>query len=149
MKERKHYQGASGFTVMELIVGIAIAAILMGIAVPSLMSLLPTLRLSSAARQIATDLQVARMKAISQNAQNTVTFNVANGTYAFTFGSISRNLDTLYPGIRIQSVTSNPIFTPRGTTQSAVTIAITNGSAQKLVCVKTVGRVNIQDSSCT
>ena len=149
MEMKKHCRGASGFTVMELIVTIAIAGVLMGVAVPSFMSLLPTLRLSSAARQVATDLQLARMKAISQNTQNTVTF--VSGTYTFTVGSVSRNLNQLYPGITVASVSSNPIFSPRGTTSNGAIVSITlsNGSAQTRVCVKIVGQVSIQDAACS
>ncbi|MBI2988540.1 MAG: GspH/FimT family pseudopilin [Deltaproteobacteria bacterium] len=138
---------AQGFTVLELMVAMAIAMVVLGIAVPSFLSWLPTLRLSSAARQVATDLQVARMKAISQNASYTIAFNTTTGVY--TYGSDSRDIDQEYPGISIQSVSpSNPVFTPRGTASAAVTITLSNGSGQKLVCVKTVGRVNIADSSC-
>ena len=140
----------SGFTVLELIAAMAIASVVLGIAVPSLLAWLPTLRLSSAARQVATDLQVARMKAISQNAAYTVSFNTTNGTYSFT--GTSRDLGQEYPGITIASVSPsppNPVFSPRGTANAATTITLSNGSAQKWVCVKTVGRVNLQDSTCT
>ena len=137
----------SGFTVLELMVAIGIAMVVLGIAVPSLLTWLPTLRLSSAARQVATDLQVARMKAISQNTSFTISFVTSDATY--TYGSDSRNLAQEYPGITISSVSpSNPVFSSRGTASAAVTITLSNGSAQKLVCVKTVGRVNIADSSC-
>ena len=148
MRMVTHKHGDGGFTVMELMVVTAIAAVVMGIAIPSFLTWLPTLRLSSAARQVATDLQVARMKAISQNASNTVTF--ASGTYTFTLSPTdSRNVGQLYPGITVTSP-SNPTFSPRGTATAAVTITLSNGSATTLVCVKTVGRVNIQNSaSCT
>jgi Tfp pilus assembly protein FimT len=134
-----------GFSAVELLVVFAIVATVTGIAVPALMSWLPTLRLNSAAQQVATDLQVARMKAISQNASYTVTFNVSTGTY--TYGNDSRNMTTLFPGITIASA-SNPTFTPRGTV-NAVTISLSNGSAQKLICVKTMGRVSISNATCT
>ncbi|MBI4489683.1 MAG: GspH/FimT family pseudopilin [Deltaproteobacteria bacterium] len=140
MKLHKHIQSPSGFTVIELMVTIGVAAILMGIAIPSFLSWLPTIRLSSAARQIATDLQLARMRAISQNISLTVTFDAANGTYSF--GTDSRNLDDLYPGITITTAPTNPTFTPRGTA-NAITVTISNGSASKTVQVSAVGRVKI------
>ena len=148
MKKLKRIGEGPGFTVMELIVVIAMAMLLMGIALPSFLSWLPTFRLSAAARQVATDLQMARMRAVAQNASNTVTFTPSNGTYTFTLGSDSRDLNGLYPGITISSVSVNPQFTPRGTA-NAVTIRLGNGSAEKWVCVKAVGRVSIQDSVCT
>jgi Tfp pilus assembly protein FimT len=148
MKKLNHIGEGSGFTVMELCVVIGMAMLLMGIAVPSFLSWLPTFRLSAAARQVATDLQVARMRAVSQNTSNTVTFNTTTGTYTFTLGTDTRDIDELYPGISIPSVTGgNPVFSPRGTA-NAVTIQLGNGSANKWVCVRTVGRVSIQDSTC-
>src|SRR3990170_2282769 len=74
MRKFGYSRAASGFTLLELIVAIGIASVVMGIAIPSFLSWMPTLRLSSAARQVATDLQVARMKAISQNVKFKVTF---------------------------------------------------------------------------
>lgn len=149
MKLRKHGQDDSGFTLLELLVAISIAAALMAIAVPGFLSWLPTLRLSSAARQVATDLQVARMKAISQNSSNTVSFNTTDGTYSFSLGADSRNLNELYPGTSIISVSpSNPVFYSRGTANAGITITLSNGGTQKVVCVKPVGRVNIADTTC-
>lgn len=142
----KKIHGQAGFTVMELVVAIAVSMIVLAVGTPSFLSWMPTVRLTSAARQVATDLQVARMKAISQNTSYTVTFNVSAGTY--TFGSDSRDIGQLYPGITIASA-SNPQFSPRGTASAGVQISLNNGSAQKYICVKAVGRVNIQDSTCT
>ena len=139
----------AGVTLMEMIVAIAVSMIVLAVATPSFLSWMPTIRLTSAARQVASDLQVARMKAISQNTNNTVTFNTTTGTYAFTLGSDSRDIGQLYPGITILSVSSNPVFTPRGTASAGAEIKLNNGSAQKFVCVKAVGRVNIQDTTCT
>ena len=138
----------SGFTVTELLITVALAILLLAIATPAFMNLFPTFRVSAAARQVAIDLQLARVKAISQNTNTTVTFNVSNGTYSF--GAESRDLDELYPGITIVSVLpTNPIFYPRGTVNANTTIKLSNGSAQKWVCLNIVGRVNIEDSSCT
>ncbi|MBI2089108.1 MAG: GspH/FimT family pseudopilin [Deltaproteobacteria bacterium] len=145
---RQKVQWQAGFTLMELMVAMAVSMIVLAVGTPSFLAWLPTLRLSSAARQIATDLQVARMRAISQNASYTVSFNAGAGTYAY--GSDSRDIGQQYPGISIASVSpSNPQFSPRGTASGSVTITLNNGTTSKLVCVKPVGRVNIADSSCT
>jgi Tfp pilus assembly protein FimT len=135
----------SGFTVVEILVAFAIVAILFKVALPNLLGWIPTLRLSGAARQMATDLQLARVQAIAKNASQAVTFDTSAGTY--TFGSESRALQSLFPGIIISSAT-NLTFTPRGTA-STVTITLTDGTNQKLVCVKSMGRVAIKDTSCT
>lgn len=125
---------------MELLVGVVVASVLMAVAVPDFLSWLPTLRLSSAARQVATDLQVARMRAISQNTSYTVTFS--GSTYSYS--GDSRDVSALYPGITIQSASANPVFSSRGTASTTATITLTNGSAQKQVIINAVGRVNVQ-----
>jgi Tfp pilus assembly protein FimT len=137
----------AGFSIVELMVSMVVAMILAAVAVPGFLSWLPGLRLSGAALQVANDLQLARMKAITQNTSYTVSFNVSAGTYSF--GTDSRSLKSLYPGINIASVApSNPVFSARGTA-SAITITISNGDKQKLVCVKAMGRVNVAENSCS
>ncbi|MGH7774491.1 MAG: GspH/FimT family pseudopilin [Candidatus Binatia bacterium] len=139
MKLQRYAHSSSGFTLMELLVVIAIMMILMGIAVPSFLSWLPTLRLSDAARKVATDLQLARMRAITTNTPQTVTFDTANENY--TFGGNTYEVDQLFPGIVISTAT-DPTFTPRGTA-NAVTITLSNGSATKQIQVTAVGRVKV------
>jgi Tfp pilus assembly protein FimT len=134
---------AEGFTVIELMAAIGVAAVLIAIAMPKLLSVLPGLRLNDAARQVATDLQLARMRAIAQNNSNTVTFNSSTGIYTFTLGNESIDIDQLYQGITFSSVTANPVFTSRGTASTVATITLSNGSTTKQVEVSAIGRVRI------
>jgi prepilin-type N-terminal cleavage/methylation domain-containing protein len=134
---------AKGFTVIELMAAIGVAAVLIAIAMPKLLSVLPGLRLNDAARQVATDLQLARMRAIAQNNSNTVTFDSSTGTYTFTLGNESIDIDQLYQGIMFSDVTANPVFTSRGTASTTATITLSNGSATKAVEVTPIGRVRI------
>jgi type IV fimbrial biogenesis protein FimT len=143
MKLKKLFQEVTGFTLIEMLATIGIAGILVGIAVPRFYALLPGIRLASAARQVATDLQLARMRAISQHANQTVAFNTTTATY--TFGTTdTRNLSQLYPGTTITSVSAgNPTFTTTGTAAAQTTITLSNGGVTKQVLVTTIGRVNI------
>ncbi|QOD90414.1 GspH/FimT family pseudopilin [Lysobacter sp. CW239] len=66
----KHLQIASrarGFTLVELMVTVAVAAILMAIATPSFTSIINSNRLTSAANEMVATLQFARMEAVRQN----------------------------------------------------------------------------------
>jgi prepilin-type N-terminal cleavage/methylation domain-containing protein len=141
---------SSGFTLMELMATIAVASILMAIAMPNFLSTLPGLRLTDAARQVATDLQQIRMKAIAQNIPYQISFSTTtyvlqrcNGSCANDGGNIA-----LPQGITV-TASAAPQFQPRGTAAAAATITLSNGSSSKWVCVRTVGRVNIQDASCS
>jgi prepilin-type N-terminal cleavage/methylation domain-containing protein len=71
----------AGFTLTELMVTIAVVAILASLAIPNFIAWLPNYRLQSGAEEIQSTLQLARMTAIKENATATVTFNTANETY--------------------------------------------------------------------
>jgi type IV fimbrial biogenesis protein FimT len=132
---------SDGFTIIEVLTSMVVLGILVSIAMPAFTKLLPGIRLSSAARQVATDLQLAKMRAIAQHTAQTVTFTQATSSY--TFGADTRSLSTLYPGTTITNITGgNPVFSTTGTA-NAVTITISNNGQTKQVSVTAIGRVNI------
>jgi prepilin-type N-terminal cleavage/methylation domain-containing protein len=139
-----------GFTLMELMAALGVAAILMAIAIPNFMSTLPGLRLNDAARQVATDLQQLRMKAIAQNLPYQISFSTTTYVLQKCSGSCTNESGNIVlpQGITVTANTA-PQFQPRGTVASATTIQLSNGSSNKWVCVRTVGRVNIQDTVCS
>ena len=150
MGNNKFRRNNGGFTLIELLAAIGVASILMAIAIPSFLSTLPGLRLRDAARQVATDLQQIRMKAIAQNIPYQISFSTStyvlqrcNGSCTNDSGNIA-----LPDGITITASTA-PQFQPRGTAAADATITLSNGSSSTRVCVKTVGRVNIQNASCS
>ena len=71
----------SGFTITELMVTIAVVAILASLAIPNFIAWLPNYRLQSGAEDIQSTLQLARITAIKENATVKVTFNTAKETY--------------------------------------------------------------------
>jgi len=139
-----------GLTLMELMATLGVAAILMAIAIPNFMSTLPGLRLNDAARQVATDLQQLRMKAIAQNLPYQITFSTNTYVLQKCSGSCTNESGNIVlpQGITI-TATAAPQFQPRGTVAAATTIRLSNGASNKWVCVRTVGRVNIQDTVCS
>jgi type IV fimbrial biogenesis protein FimT len=71
----------TGFTLMELMVAIAIIAIAASIAIPNIIGWLPTHRLASASRAILSVLQQARLRAVKENTFVTVQFDTGNEKY--------------------------------------------------------------------
>jgi prepilin-type N-terminal cleavage/methylation domain-containing protein len=139
------FRDKPGFTVLELIVTLGILGTLFAIAIPSFQSWLPTLRLTAAARQVAMELQQARMKAVNQNTTFQVQFDA--GSYAFAVQKCAPTCnDTGYvflpDGITVTTA-ATPQFLPRGTANAASTITLTNGTSTVQVQVLAVGRVKI------
>ena len=146
----------SGFTLIELIVIIAIVAVFAGIAVPNFLSYMPKSRLNGAARQVMGDLMAARMKAVKENTTVTVEW-VSNHKYKISTASEDKTIDiqTNYRDVIIGSVSggsfssnsfSSISFLSRGTIQpGAGSIGLTNSSNSKKVSVAITGRVKITD----
>jgi len=145
-----------GFTLVELMIVIAIMAILAAIAAPNFQSYMAQRRVNGAARQVMTDLIEARMKACSLNQRVKVSFGSnhtyqvwndadGNGTVADNEGDdIERDIHPDYNDVTF-SASANPFFLPRGTAIGS-TITLTNSSGSKYVKVALSGRIKIDDA---
>ena len=71
-KTRCHRQ--AGFTIVELMIVIVVIAILSAIAVPNIISWLPNYRLKSAARDVISNFQKAKMEAVKRNTDVVIQF---------------------------------------------------------------------------
>ena len=74
----------SGFSLTEVMIVIAIMAIMAGITVPNLLSWLPKYRLRSAGDELYSNLQFTKVKAIKDNVNWAVIFNFAGSSYTIT-----------------------------------------------------------------
>jgi type IV fimbrial biogenesis protein FimT len=74
-------QKNSGFSLIEMMVVIAIIAIVASIAVPNFIGWLPKQRLGTASRDILSALHQARLRAVKENADVTVQFDIGNDSY--------------------------------------------------------------------
>ncbi|UCE56965.1 MAG: GspH/FimT family pseudopilin [Desulfobacterales bacterium] len=71
----------SGFTIMELVVAIAIVAILSAIAVPNLVGWIPKRKLGAAARDVLSTVESARLTAVRNRVSVGIEFLADNVTY--------------------------------------------------------------------
>ena len=71
-----------GFTMIELLIVVAIIAVTAAIAIPNIISWIPTMRVNSAARDIVSEMQLARMKAVSERNNYVITFDTTTNQYS-------------------------------------------------------------------
>jgi len=87
----------SGLTIVELMIAMAIMAVAMAIAIPTYnRTIKPTADLKAAARQVYSDIQLARLRAVSRNvpcgldfdstADDYIVFQDANGSFQYEAG---------------------------------------------------------------
>jgi len=72
----------SGFTIVELLVGIALIAMITAIAVPNYISWLPNYRLRSASQDLLSNFQKAKLASVKNNVNVAVCFKSDNSGYS-------------------------------------------------------------------
>lgn len=70
-----------GYTMVELLVSLAVLLITLAAALPNFATALQTYRMMGDARSIASEVALARVRAAADFTQAQVNFNLANGTY--------------------------------------------------------------------
>lgn len=120
--------GMAGFTLIELMVTIAVAAILLAVAVPSFRHLIISNRLTTAANEVVTALTVARSESIKRNAN--VGFNIDASVTIPPAGAGAVTTIRTAPVMPDNIVLGNPqalVATPSGWLQVAGAAAGYNG----------------------
>ena len=137
----------SGYTITELMVTIAVIAILASLAIPSFIAWLPNYRLRSGAEEIQSTLQLARITAIKENATATVDFNTANETYRASVAGQAIRGGRMPAGIDIDSTDfggDSVEFNSRGIATAAGTAVVRNNLGKaKTITVYITGNSRI------
>ena len=148
----------NGFTLLELLCALGLLSLVFGIALPRISAALPGLYLDQATRSLASEVQLARVKAISRNTRARVILQLDRGSYQpevesegiFTPEGTARQLAG---GVTFDAGSSSRVsggrititFQPRGNTADNSTIALTSASGgQRRVIVSSAGRVRIE-----
>jgi Tfp pilus assembly protein FimT len=134
----------AGLTLCELIIVFGVIICLIAIASPHMARLSSGYKLRGAAREVATDLQYARLLAVKENRAFQVVFNsqsyqvvrVSDG-----FVAKNRNFNSDYPEIMLTGSAVN--FNSRGNSNTH-TITVANPTGSKTISVVPTGRVKLQ-----
>ncbi len=133
---------AGGFTLLEVLVAVAIMGILAAIAIPRWGALLPTYRLNSATRQVQSELHGIKMRAVSENISFKLDFSGGASDYR-----VKRDTTTLVTKPlpqRIEITQAGTItFSSRGTASGdRVRLRNINGACTQVV-VGPTGRIRV------
>lgn len=113
---------ARGFTLVELMITVAVAAVLVMIAVPSFSRIVNANRLSTAANEIVGALNVARMEAIKRNAGTQFCSDLAGNNNTDTLGSACGTLGG--PGAVVALTNGTPSTVLVRTSSAALTLPV-------------------------
>lgn len=163
MKGYRKTGGEKGFTLVELLVVIGIMATMVAIGAPAMLSGITHHRLKSSTREAFTELNAARVNAISENLKHRVEFTINTGTpdtfvmSRYESGSwsavASRHTIEMASGVNITSPTSDFTveFFPNGTaTATSICIENSHNTADRMLITVTssTGKVEVQQDSC-
>lgn len=146
-----------GFTLIELLCALGVLAIVAATALPSWSAALPRLALDRAARQLVSEVELARVKAISRNTRVRALFDLGRAEYETQIDSEGRFIGEgtrhLPSGVAFDAGASTRVsggrisitFQPRGNTVDNATIALAaNPGTHRKVIVSAGGRVRVE-----
>ncbi len=144
-----------GFTLLELLVGLVLMALLSALAVPNVGTWINQYRVKKVSRQIVSDMQLAKMKCISERIQ----YKVALGSSSYTIEKGNKSIaSTTYTQI-LQRTLSDPaspyyakgvsmsidnvVFSPSGSASPSTITVSEAGGYTKTVTVSIAGRIRL------
>lgn len=152
MKTRKDIQRAArapqrGFTLLELLVGIGLIAIVLGISTPMLSVIRSNYVLDGTSRQLAMEITKARMQAIAQNRTVRLRLDSPNVYYLESSEDGSNFAPITAPvflptGVAIVTGSGGtPQFNRQGMAPTSTTISVVNPAGTKIIRTSALGRV--------
>lgn len=151
---RSLFAKSGGFTLIELMITIAVLAILLAIAVPSFQILITNMTITSAANEITAALQQTRMEAIRRN--RSVTFHLdtnrqwtiyvdINGDGAYTSEDDLIRQGSYEARVGAPGTAMNVVYTSLGTgTATSVCLAVSGHASSRLITIEASGRPMVE-----
>ncbi len=150
-------QRVKGFTLVELMITLAILAILMGIAVPSFQALLQRERVTATSNQLRGALLLARGEAVKQGSRVTFSTTVGGGsvtgwrvTDMANVVVLRHTLESATIGIAATGNAGSVTYRSNGRSGTSLApaadfLTISDGDASRKMCLSPSGRPSIID----
>ena len=139
------HRASRGFTLIEMMVVVAVTAVLLTVVVGSFTDQLARRRLEGAATELSTDLQFARAQAVSNNASAALATNSTGTQYSITSGATTYK--TVALGSQLSLTPSTTItydqLRAMASASAVITVASTKTTGQLQIAVSPMGRVSI------
>ncbi len=138
--------GSQGFTLIEILVAVALSGIILTVGAPSATKLLQRYQLRGATSQLSFELVRARTQAISQNRSVRFTLHRSGGYTVErsndngTFGSVVAQVD-LPSGIELSADFDAVTFDRDGSADRTVVISLANNEAHRTISMNSIGRM--------
>jgi prepilin-type N-terminal cleavage/methylation domain-containing protein len=159
-RTKRNPRGARGFTLIELVVAVAIILLITAMAMPVARNMIRTYRLNAASSSVAGVIQSTRYQAIMVGCPYTLAFTKASQNYQMGTQTITgtppacattfSNVGTAVPWASTKEIAISADttlqFNPSGTVQAnsgALTFDLTLGTMKKSFTVSGVGNVDI------
>jgi type II secretion system protein H len=157
-------KSSRGFTVIEMMIVIAIIGIVLSVAIPNISSYRQNTNLKEAARDISSDISFYRQSAVAENRGYRINFSAVANTYTIQQETVVNNTRTgNYVSLITRTVGAgnaniiisgtpsfsggvpNVTFDPRGTSGAgSLTLQHTKRASTATITTNLMGRVNVQ-----
>lgn len=144
--------GVRGFTLVELMVTIAVLAILAGIGYPSFQELLASQRVRAASSSLYDSLLAARSEALMRNANATFVVTDLAAGWSVQVGGAEVHAQSALPGLSFNPSSPAIAYGPTGRltagANTAITVSASGTSAQRCIRLDTTGRPRLSEGAC-
>jgi len=144
---RSKRKRCAGFSFMDLLIATALIAILYTTAIPRFAAMRGPYAARSAATQIASVFQAARMRAIATNSNIRLTYDSTANLYTMdrqtAGGWVTDVANTLPYGVGLSGVSGTPTFSRTGILNGTYTINVAAYGSTRTVTVNVLGKTTI------
>jgi type II secretion system protein H len=156
-------RGMRGFTLTEMVIVVVVIGIIAAMAVPSFLSYIPKLKVKSAARDIVSQMRLARSRSVAERKPYGVYFDVANNCYClfedtdnpaaqtYTLADSTIKSDTLEADVTLVSCTYTNacvVFNSTGAASTSGDLKLVTSDGSILMSINTLastGRVRLAE----
>lgn len=141
-----------GFTLIEMLVTVAIAAALLGALVPVLSTYLPSIQLSGSTRTLTGNLREIQELSLTEQDQYLIRFTQLANPPTYQLIKVHNSVESKIQDVQLSSNISlslDPsatqiVFSPDGGPSVATTLTLTLNSSQKKVDISPAGFIKIE-----